>query len=152
MTIEDLRKLHQATPFVPFTIYLADGRSFHVPGREFLFYSPNGQRTLIVHDDCGTFDILDLMLVTKLEASKLEGTMTIEQLRRLHQATPFQPFTIYLADGRSFFIPHREFLSHTPSGRTVVVTNPDETVDILDLLLVTDLKVHPPRQAQSEAS
>jgi len=78
--------------------------------------------------------------------------MTIEQLRRLHQATPFQPFTIYLADGRSFFIPHREFLSHTPSGRTVVVTNPDETVDILDLLLVTDLKVHPPRQAQSEAS
>ena len=78
--------------------------------------------------------------------------MTIEQLRSVHQATPFQPFTIFLADGRSFHVPHREFLSQTPSGRTVVVSNADETLDILDLLLVTDLKVFPQRQAQAEAS
>jgi hypothetical protein len=68
--------------------------------------------------------------------------MTIEQLRAVHQATPFQPFTIYLADGREIRVPHREFLSQSPSGRTIIVHHQDDTFSIIDLLLVTELKVH----------
>jgi hypothetical protein len=68
--------------------------------------------------------------------------MTIEQLRTVHQATPFQPFAIYLADGREIRVPHREFLSHSPSGRTIIVHHQDDTFSIIDLLLVTELKVH----------
>jgi hypothetical protein len=68
--------------------------------------------------------------------------MTIEQLRAIHQVTPFRPFTIHLADGRLIDVPHREFPSHLPSGRTRIVYHQDDTFSIIDLLLVTELKVH----------
>lgn len=68
--------------------------------------------------------------------------MTIEQLRAVYGATPFQPFTVYLADGRHYYVPHRDFLSHSPTGRTLIVYHTDESFSILDLLLVTELKVH----------
>jgi hypothetical protein len=70
--------------------------------------------------------------------------MTIEQLKTIHQARPFRPFTLYLADGRQVHVPHHEFLSHSPTGRTVVVHHTEEeSFSILDLLLVTELKLDP---------
>jgi hypothetical protein len=68
--------------------------------------------------------------------------MTIEQLRNLHRAQPFQPFTIHLADGREEPVPHPDFLSHSPSGRTIIVHHLDDSFSIIDLLLVTELRVH----------
>jgi hypothetical protein len=68
--------------------------------------------------------------------------MMIEQLRQVHQATPFSPFTIYMADGRSYPVPHREFLSHSPTGRTVIVHHADDSFSVLDLLLVNELRVN----------
>jgi hypothetical protein len=67
--------------------------------------------------------------------------MTVEQLRKLHRMQPFQPFTIRMADGRYFYVPSPEWLSHSPSGRTVIVHQPDDSFSILDLLLVTELQV-----------
>lgn len=68
--------------------------------------------------------------------------MTLEQLRALHQAAPFRPFTIHTADGRQFHVPHSEFLSHSRSGRTVVVHDGEgDGFSILDLLLITELQV-----------
>ena len=69
--------------------------------------------------------------------------MTIEQVRRLYDAQPFRPFIIHLAGGRQVTVPHREFMMSAPSGRTVVVCLPDDTFEIIDLLLVTDLEVAP---------
>jgi hypothetical protein len=69
--------------------------------------------------------------------------MTTDQLRNLWKAEPFQPFTIHLADGREFPVVHPEFLSRSQSGRTIVVHQPDESFNIIDLLLVTDLEVIP---------
>jgi hypothetical protein len=69
--------------------------------------------------------------------------MTIEQLQSLHSAGPFQPFDIYLADGRVLPVQHPEFLSRSHSGRTIVVARPDDTVEIVDLLLVVSLKPRP---------
>ncbi len=66
--------------------------------------------------------------------------MTIEQLRKMHQAKPFEPFEIHLADGRSFPVDHPEFLSQSPGGRTIGVGVADGTIEIIDLLLVTSLK------------
>ena len=66
--------------------------------------------------------------------------MTIEQLRVLHQARPFTPFTIHLADGRHVCVAHNEMLSHSQSGRTIVVYE-GESLNIIDLLLVTRLQV-----------
>lgn len=78
--------------------------------------------------------------------------MTIEQLRNTHQASPFRPFTIHLADGRSFLIRHRDYLSHSPSGRTIIVYGDDDIFSILDLLLVIELEVHPTAQQPGEAA
>ena len=66
--------------------------------------------------------------------------MTIEQLRNAYQATPFQPFTLHLADGRQIPVLSREFILAFPSGRTIAVCQPDDSMNIIDLLLVTDLE------------
>lgn len=78
--------------------------------------------------------------------------MTIEQLRNVHRATPFRPFTIHMGDGRAFQVRGRDFLSHSPSGRTVVVHQDDETFSVLDLLLMTELEVHAPPPSADEAA
>jgi hypothetical protein len=70
--------------------------------------------------------------------------MTIEQLRATHHATPFRPFTIHMADGRAFHVAHPDFLSRSPSGRTVIVHQADDSYHVLDLLLATELEVHTP--------
>jgi hypothetical protein len=69
--------------------------------------------------------------------------MTIEQIRTLYNAQPFQPFIIHLADGRQVTVHHREFIMAVPSGRTLFVCQPDDTVNIIDLLLVTDVELKP---------
>ena len=74
--------------------------------------------------------------------------MTIQQLRTAHQAIPFRPFTIRMADGRSFHVPHPEFLFMSPSGRTVFIFQEDDECSILDLLLMTEIEM----SSQSPAS
>jgi hypothetical protein len=69
--------------------------------------------------------------------------MTIETIRNFYNAQPFQPFVIHLADGRNVPVNHREFIASAPSGRTVTVYQPDDTMNVIDLLLVTDLEVRP---------
>jgi hypothetical protein len=69
--------------------------------------------------------------------------MTIEQLRTMHQARPFQPFDLQLADGRALAVEHPEFLAQSPAGRTIAVGHPDGTIEIVDLLLVVSLKPRP---------
>lgn len=66
--------------------------------------------------------------------------MTIEQLRAMHTERPFRPFDIYLADGRSIPVEHPEFLSQSPTGRTVSVGMNDGAHQVVDLLRVTSLK------------
>jgi hypothetical protein len=66
--------------------------------------------------------------------------MTIEELSRMHQARPFQPFDIFLVDGRSLPVEHPEFLSRSPGGRTIAVGLADGSHEIVDLLLVVSLK------------
>ncbi len=67
--------------------------------------------------------------------------MTIQQLKKVHGARPFRPYRIHIADGRSIDVQHPELLAHSPGGRTIAVAHPDDTFEILDLLLVTSLEV-----------
>ena len=73
--------------------------------------------------------------------------MTAEQLRAMRDAHPFRPSTIHLADGRTLTVPHRDFVSQSPGGRTVIVYRADEAFSIIDLLLVTELEVQAPADA-----
>lgn len=68
--------------------------------------------------------------------------MTIEQFKNVLHASPFRPFTIHTTDGRVFLVKHRDFVSRSPSGRTVIVHGEDDAFSVLDLLLVSELEVH----------
>lgn len=67
--------------------------------------------------------------------------MTIEELTNAMNATPFQPFTLFLSDGRRFDIKHPEFIMRSGVGRMVGVSGPDmRTIDVIDLLHVTGIQ------------
>ena len=78
--------------------------------------------------------------------------MTVEQLRTYRDAQPFRPFIMHLADGREIPVGHREFIMPSPSGRTVLVFQPDDTLNVIDLLLVTDLEIKPRRDGSRGGS
>ena len=69
--------------------------------------------------------------------------MTIGRLQEVIHAQPFRPFVIHLADGRAVPVLHQEFVAAVPAGRTFVVMQPDESVNIIDPLLVSDLEFKP---------
>lgn len=67
--------------------------------------------------------------------------MTVEQLRRTRSTQPFQPFTIFLADGRTLDVPHPEFLYIPPkTDRSVFVSDDAGLVETVDVLLIVSLK------------
>lgn len=68
--------------------------------------------------------------------------MTTEQLPQLIKARPFIPFTIRTADGREIEVSHPEAIAYK-GGRIAVVLGPDESVEIIDLLLVPTIQVQP---------
>ena len=76
--------------------------------------------------------------------------MTIEQLRNFYSAQPFQPFIMHLADGRAIPVLHPEFMASAPSGRTITVYQPDDTLNVIDLLLVTDLELKPAKNGSGK--
>ncbi len=75
--------------------------------------------------------------------------MTIEQLRTTLRAQPFLSFIIRMADGRSFPVPHPDFLSMSPAGRTAVIFHEDGSASIVDLSLMTELELASPSTARA---
>jgi len=59
--------------------------------------------------------------------------MTIESLDRASRASPFRPFSFRRADGRSIPVPHPEFVSFNPKGRTAVVMDERDGFEVVDL-------------------
>jgi hypothetical protein len=66
VTTDAVRTLHQAHPFRPFVIRLDDGKVLPVDQPEFLSYAANS-RTMTVYSKDGSFEIVDMLLVTGLE-------------------------------------------------------------------------------------
>ena len=77
--------------------------------------------------------------------------MTLQQLDNAHHARPFRPFSLHMVDGRTFSVPHPEFLSRSPTGRTVIVYGEEDRFSILDLLLLTEIEFSPPGSSESAA-
>jgi hypothetical protein len=68
--------------------------------------------------------------------------MTVEQFKSTLRLQPFRPFTIRMADGRTFHVAHSDFVAQSPTGRTVIVFQQDDSYSLLDLLLMTEVEVH----------
>ncbi len=66
--------------------------------------------------------------------------MTMEQLRQAVSGPAFRPFSVSLADGRRFFVPHPEFVWIPPeASRTFHVAGKGDFYSVVDLLLVTSI-------------
>jgi len=71
--------------------------------------------------------------------------MTVQEVKSLYHANPFRPFKIHLSDGRAIPVKQPEYILPDPTGRTVIVYQPDGSFHIIELLLVSALEVGPPR-------
>jgi hypothetical protein len=69
--------------------------------------------------------------------------MTGEQIRRHFEAIPFVPFWVHMASGKSADVPHSDFMHLSPTGRWLIADRPDDTVEMIDVLLVTSLETFP---------
>ena len=66
MTVEQFRAAMTRRPFVPFAIHMAGGSQLPVRHPEQIAMSPGG-RTVIVFGEGEAFNIVDLLLVTRLD-------------------------------------------------------------------------------------
>jgi hypothetical protein len=67
--------------------------------------------------------------------------MSTDELRHHIRARPFVPFKVLVADGRSYHVPHEDYISQSPVSRTVIVYNRRSTCAVLDALLITGLEL-----------
>jgi hypothetical protein len=65
--------------------------------------------------------------------------MDIAGIREAWKKTPFTPFRLRLADGRGLRIPHRDFLSISPGGRRVIVYGRNDSMTIIEPLLIVSI-------------
>jgi hypothetical protein len=75
-----------------------------------------------------------------------------ENLQELIHAAPFRAFALCLADGTRVDVPQPDFMAHPPGGRTAVVVGPDESLHIIDVMLVDKIEIGPPAAARSVQS
>ncbi len=69
--------------------------------------------------------------------------MKIEEVRNLLHAQPFRPFLIHVTDGGRIPVKHEDFVALAPTGREMLVYQPDGTWQVVDVLLVTRLQIIP---------
>jgi hypothetical protein len=65
--------------------------------------------------------------------------MTLEYLRGAQHKQPFVPFSVHMADGSSFPVPHPDFISIHPIGRLVFVHDDKGGSQVLDRMLMTHI-------------
>lgn len=66
MNIDALRDAHQRRPFIPFTLYLSDGRNLSIDHPELLFMPPANSRTAVVATKSGDIRLIDVLMVTEI--------------------------------------------------------------------------------------
>ena len=78
MILNEIRQLYWGKPFRPFTVNLADGRSIPVSHPEFMALSPSANE-IFVYQPTGTFDIVNLALVTSITAQPQNARQRADQ-------------------------------------------------------------------------
>ena len=76
-------------------------------------------------------------LTTRFKIGKLIRKMNVAELRKFTR-NGFRPFTLYLSDGRTFDVPHPEFIAF--SRQMVVVFGEDELPNLIDPLHIVSAK------------
>lgn len=66
--------------------------------------------------------------------------MEAAAIRDAIKVKPFQPFRLRLADGREERVLHPDFILVSPGGRRVIVVHPDDSMAIIEPLLIVSLE------------
>ncbi len=66
---DDVRKLAHATPFVPFTIHLADGGQLRVPTVDHIAVPPAGGRIFVFGED-KRYDVVSALMITRVTVDR----------------------------------------------------------------------------------
>jgi hypothetical protein len=66
--------------------------------------------------------------------------MTIQEIKRVHSAQPFDPFKVHVADGRVFTVSQSEFMAQSQNGRMIYIATARGSLVALDLQLVTGVE------------
>jgi hypothetical protein len=69
----DIRKLVAAVPFIPFTIYLADGGQLRVPTVDHIAVGPAGGRVIVLGDD-DQHDVISALMITRITVDRQPAT------------------------------------------------------------------------------
>jgi hypothetical protein len=78
--------------------------------------------------------------------------MTATEIQKLQRATPFHPYRIHIAGGRTVRVPHPDFLAISPTGRTATAYWENGEIEIMDIFLISDLAVEEPASPEPPAS
>ena len=76
--------------------------------------------------------------------------MRDDNLTGVIRAVPFRPFEMIMADGARIDVRHLEWIAYA-GGRTAIVTDPDDRIQFIDVLMITMLDLAPPVPAGSPA-
>lgn len=63
--------------------------------------------------------------------------MTRENIHSVVESN--RPFTITMADGKEYHVPHRDFIAFTAKGTAVVVSTEDDKIHVLPLITMTGI-------------
>ena len=75
--------------------------------------------------------------------------MTSQRLRKLVTAQPFRPFCVCMSNGQVYDVKHPEFVAVSPRDDIALLFHDDGEYSILDLLLMTEIKVGASESAQA---
>jgi hypothetical protein len=75
--------------------------------------------------------------------------MTADQIRSLRDATPFRPFRVHMANGKSADVPHPDFINLSPTGRILIISRENDSFELIDTLLVTSAETLPKNGTRS---
>ncbi len=74
---------------------------------------------------------------------------TTEQVQRAVRRVPFTPFTIHIADGRSYVVKHPEQVA-VAGGHELVFIGDDEGIHEIEMINIT--KIHTPMPAPKDTT
>lgn len=67
--------------------------------------------------------------------------MSIDALKKIYHAEPFQPFAFRMNDGRRVEVPHPEHMWIPPAGRMIYVYEGPDIITWIDLPLVESIEI-----------
>ncbi len=66
--------------------------------------------------------------------------MMKEKIRELLRTSPFVPFVIHTASGKSVTVPHPDFILAASEGPDVIFEEPSGRMHVINVMLITSLE------------